>query len=397
MDQVTNWSFIFVFVVGIIGILVSIVLFFENKTASFSSKLLAAFLFTISIVSINYGLTNTSFFLNFPQLWRSVGWVTLCAPAFSYLYVRSVLFPFRKFGKLCFLLFLPALIYFIILIPLYILPTYEKLIIIKKVLSDKILISLEPDVILPQGWGTLVRVYYGFLITIAEFVLLFKWKIKFFDKNSLQGLRMFKWLFIFITFTSAICIILVIEYFFHLSRYMDLTQQILYSLSGIVLFVSLSLLFNPWLLYGIRANWPEPNNDTLLKKEKKELNKLTTEQKKAFKETVELHFNQNSPFIKSGYSINELSSEVNIPVYLLSSFINEEYQTNFNDWINDYRIDYLTNLLKTSPKHLKFTLESLGNQVGFSSRSAFNIAIKKRTGKTPSEFFDIKQKDLKND
>jgi AraC-like DNA-binding protein len=166
----------------------------------------------------------------------------------------------------------------------------------------------------------------------------------------------------------------------------------MYSLSGIVLFVSLSLLSNPSLLYGINNNsksLPES------KKEKKVAN-LTLDQKAIFKETVELHFNQNSPFIKSGYTINDLSSEVHIPVYLLSSFINEEYQTNFNDWINDYRIDYLTNLLKTSPKHLKFTLESLGNQVGFSSRSAFNIAIKKRTGKTPSEFFNIKQKDFRD-
>jgi len=392
MEYNTDWNFTFVFVVGIIGILVSIVLYFENKTASFSSRLLAAFLCSISIVSINYGLTNTSFFLNFPQFWRSLGWVAFCAPAFSYLYIRSVLFPFKKFDKLCFLLFLPALIYFIILIPLYILPSSEKLIIIKNVLSDKILISLEPDVILPQGWGTLARLYFGFLITIAEFILLFKWKIYVFDKKSIQESRMFKWLFLFITFTSAICIILVVEYFFHLSRFMDLTQQILYSLSGIVLFVSLSLLFNPTLLYGVYENSPNLNAELTLKKEKKATN-LTLEQKAGLKERIESHFNQDYPFTKTGYSINDLSSEVNIPVYLLSSFINEEYQINFNEWVNNHRIDYLTQLLKASPNYLKFTLESLGKQVGFSSRSAFNTAFKKRTGKTPSAFLKITHKD----
>jgi AraC-like DNA-binding protein len=395
MEQNTDWNFTFVFVVGVIGILVSIVLYFENKAAALSSKLLAAFLFTISIVSINYGLTNTSFFLNFPHLWRSAAWVTLCAPAFSYLYVRSVLFPFRKFDKLCFLLFFPALIYFFILIPLYILPTSEKLPIIKKVLSDKILISLEPDVNLPQGWGTLVRLYYGFLITIAEFVLLIKWKINFFNKKSAQDTRIFKWLFAFITFTSAICIILVVEYFFHLSRYMDLTHQILYSLSGIVLFVSLSLLFNPSLLYGINIKGNNLDSESETKKEKKVIH-LSVEQKELFRETIKTHFNENSPFTKIGYSINDLSSEVNIPVYLLSSYINEEYQINFNEWVNDHRIDYLTQLLNTSPKYLKYTLESLGKLVGFSSRSAFNIAIKRRTGKTPSDFFDFKQKDIKD-
>lgn len=396
MNQIENWNFIFVFVVGIIGILVGIVLFFENKSDSFSSRLLSGFLFSISIVSINFGLMDTTFFLNYPQLWRAVGWVAFCAPAFSYLYVKSVLFPFRKLNSKCFLLFLPALIYLIILVPLYLLPSPEKLVFIKKALADKILISLEPDVILPQGWGTLARIFYGILITIAEFVLLFKWKIRNVKENAVQDLSTYKWLILFTFVSSILCILLVIEYFFHLSRFMDLTHQILYSLSGIILFVSLSLLFSPTLLYGIKTNWPDSKNGTSAKKEKRELNKLTTEQKTVFKETMELHFNQNHPYTKTGYSIKDLSSEINIPVYLLSSFINEEYQANFNELINDFRIDYLTKLLKTSPKHLKFTLESLGQQVGFSSRSAFNIAIKKRTGKTPSEFFDIKGLDNKS-
>jgi AraC-like DNA-binding protein len=395
MNHITDLNFIFVFVVGIIGILVGIVLFFENKSDSFSSRLLAGFLFTISIVSINFGLMDTSFFLHFPQLWRAAGWVAFCAPAFSYLYVKSVLFPFRKLDSKCYLLFLPALIYMAILVPLYILPTPDKLVIIKRALADKILISLEPDVILPQGWGTLARVFYGILITIAEFVLLFKWKKRNGKEMNPQDSTIYKWLFLFITVSSILCILLVVEYFFHLSRFMDLTQQILYSLSGIILFVSLSLLFRPTLLYGINTNLQDSERLGNLKKEKKPVN-LTMEQKAIFKETIDNHFNRNSPFTKIGYSINDLSAEVNIPVYLLSSFINEEYQANFNELINDFRIDYLTNLLKTSPKHLKFTLESLGKQVGFSSRSAFNIAIKKRTGKTPSEFFDIKQQDNKS-
>jgi len=387
MNQTTDWNFIFVFVVGIIGILVSIVLFFENK--SNSSRFLAAFLFTISIVSINYGLTTTSFFLNYPYLWRSAGWVAFCAPAFSFLYVRSILFPHKNFDKYCLLLFLPALVYFIILIPLYSTSSVDKLVFIRKTQIDKTLISLEPDLILPQGWGTLARLYYGILATIAEFYLLYKWSNrKYIDKYT-QHKSVYVWVFLFATITSIICVLLVIEYFFHLSRFIDLTQQILYSLSGIILFVSLYLLFKPSLLYGLNLGLQELKNGERVLKDKKVIH-LSKEQKAIYKESIESHFAQNAPFIKNGYCINDLSSEVHIPVYLLSSFINEEYQINFNEWINDHRIDYLTNLLKTSPKHLKFTLESLGNQVGFSSRSAFNSAIKKRTGQTPSEFFDIK-------
>ena len=159
------------------------------------------------------------------------------------------------------------------------------------------------------------------------------------------------------------------------------------------MFVSIYLLFKPSLLYGLKPSFQGVNIGTSVIKEKKAIH-LSQEQKAIYKEKIVTHFNQNAPFTKMGYSINDLSTEVNIPVYLLSSFINVEYQTNFNEWVNDFRIDYLSNLIQTSPKHLKFTLESLGNQVGFSSRSAFNSAIKRRTGKTPSEFFDLKKSNL---
>ena len=394
MSQATDWNFIFVFVSGIIGFLVSLLLFFENKNASYSAKLLAGFLFSISIVSINLGLMNTNFYLNFPYLWRVCGWVPFTTPAFSYLYIRSIIYPNKKIDYRLAFLFLPALLNFFILIPVYCLPTSDKIAIINLELVDKTLITLEPDVMLPLGWGTKSRVYYGLAITFAQFLLLFKWEKKASRKDFENKKSSFKWALLFSAVSSLFCILLVIEFFFHLSRFLDLTHQILISFSGMILFVSLNLLFRPSLLFGINPNFQNTQDIIDVKREKKQSH-LTLEQKSKLKETIVSHFNQNSPYIKIGYSINDLSSEINIPVYLLSSFINDEYQMNFNEWINNHRIEYLKNLLKTSPKHLNLTLESLGNQVGFSSRSAFNIAIKKRTGKTPSEFFAIKHQVMK--
>ena len=118
--------------------------------------------------------------------------------------------------------------------------------------------------------------------------------------------------------------------------------------------------------------------------------KLTNEQKEVFKDKLEKHFVQNTPFVKHSYSINDLSSEINIPVYLLSAFINEEYQKKFNELINDFRIKYISNLLIDNPNFSNFTIESLGQKAGFSSRSSLNNAIKKSSGQTPADFFRLK-------
>lgn len=98
----------------------------------------------------------------------------------------------------------------------------------------------------------------------------------------------------------------------------------------------------------------------------------------------------NQPYRKSGYKIRDLSEELTIPSYILSAFINQQYGKNFNELINDYRVDFMAGHLSQSLEKLQYTLEYLAKDAGFNSRNAFFAAVKKKTGKTPSEFFGIR-------
>jgi AraC-like DNA-binding protein len=72
----------------------------------------------------------------------------------------------------------------------------------------------------------------------------------------------------------------------------------------------------------------------------------------------------------------------------LSAFINQEYRKNFSEFINDIRVSYLVDLIQENPEYLnKYTLEVLGQMAGFKSRTTFILAVKRKTGKTPSEIF----------
>ncbi len=114
---------------------------------------------------------------------------------------------------------------------------------------------------------------------------------------------------------------------------------------------------------------------------------LSLDQKREYKAALQNHFREKRPFLRVGYKIGELSSELDIPGYQLTAFINQEYGKNFNELINDHRLDYLEEMLQSSPDNYQYTLEALGNMAGFNSRSTFIAAVKKKTGKPPVEYF----------
>lgn len=156
------------------------------------------------------------------------------------------------------------------------------------------------------------------------------------------------------------------------------------------------LYFKPEILYGFRGWLPVPvspmpenpvveEQDQMVAASKRVT--ISQEQGQIYKAQIEDYFGQNQPFTKPRYSIKDLSMELGIPSYLLSSFINQEYGKNFNEFVNDQRVDYLVELVRQEPKHLDYTLEVLGQLGGFNSRSTFIEAVKRRTGKMPSELF----------
>jgi AraC-like DNA-binding protein len=160
-----------------------------------------------------------------------------------------------------------------------------------------------------------------------------------------------------------------------------------------VLFIAIYLFTKPTILYGIKG-WihSTPDEATVLissDEAKPALKRtfLSAIEGKEYKQIIESHFAEKNPFCMPGYSIRDLSIGVNIPVYQLSAFINQEYGKNFSEWINDHRFLFLQKMVAENGDFHLYTLEALGKLAGFNSRTSFISAIKKRTGKTPSEYF----------
>lgn len=79
----------------------------------------------------------------------------------------------------------------------------------------------------------------------------------------------------------------------------------------------------------------------------------------------------------------------------LSKIINSEKGKNFNDYINDLRIDYVLKRLKSDNKFRLFSIKSIATEIGYKSDYSFAKHFKIKTGLNPSYY--IKQLEALND
>jgi AraC-like DNA-binding protein len=100
------------------------------------------------------------------------------------------------------------------------------------------------------------------------------------------------------------------------------------------------------------------------------------------------HILRERSYLKKGCTCAELATAMNMRPYVLSAVINQSFKTNFNDFLNGYRVEHAKTLIQNGEAKL-LTLEALSEQCGFNNRNSFTIAFKKHTGCTPSDF--IKQ------
>jgi AraC-like DNA-binding protein len=95
-------------------------------------------------------------------------------------------------------------------------------------------------------------------------------------------------------------------------------------------------------------------------------------------------------FLNPHLKLSDLATEVNISAHQLSQILNENVGKNFSEFINEYRINEACLLLFT---HENLSIDGIGYEVGFNSKSTFFAAFKKQKGVTPAIF---QQKNRRN-
>lgn len=92
---------------------------------------------------------------------------------------------------------------------------------------------------------------------------------------------------------------------------------------------------------------------------------------------------QDKPYLKRGITVASVSAEMKISPRVLSDYLNNTLNLNFNAWINTLRIGEVKKILVNEKQA---SLLDVAVRTGFADQSAMSKVFKKITGESPTEF-----------
>ena len=132
---------------------------------------------------------------------------------------------------------------------------------------------------------------------------------------------------------------------------------------------------------------PNPDSIPQLKKEvekEEQISKDDIEKLSNFMET-------QKPFLNPDLNLSDLAEDLKMSRAQLSQVINLGFHKNFNDFINEYRVNTFKKKLK-SGAHKQLSLLGIAYDCGFNSKATFNRVFKKITHTSPSQFLNSQTK-----
>lgn len=100
-------------------------------------------------------------------------------------------------------------------------------------------------------------------------------------------------------------------------------------------------------------------------------------------------FETSTKFTNKEMSLGMLAAQLNTNTKYLSETINRHKQRNFNSYINELRINYITEKIKTDSNYLNYKVSYLAEEAGFSSHSTFTTVFKTIVGVSPIMFVEF--------
>lgn len=372
MDKINVWETIAI-IVMIIALFLAFFLITVKTTHKLSNRIFAFFLLLTAIdvsttidhlfdLSLNSTFfINTLFFLQLPTI---------------YLYILSVCYADFVLKPKHFIHTSGFLVANLVLFPrFYSVDFQAKIRFLKQIFN-------QPEI---QCNHVLIDIQIILYLTLA-FLTIRKAKKIYLENYAGATMESLHWLFQFTLALSFFYSVALIKNIFKFIAFPNLAERLK---TGLLVF-ELGIIF--WYLYKALHN---PNLFRAIDSKLKLVKELVSEEKLHSPSNEKVndpaiiklkqHMMDEKPFLNPSLTIQDIAVAIEIPVRELSVLINQNVNQHFYDFVNSYRIEQAMQLLKNTSKN-KVTILEILYEVGFNSKSSFNTAFKKHTGKTPTEF-----------
>ena len=343
-----------------------------------------------------YGLTHYFTVYHHDNFWTAIFYGNLSPLWYLpgpllYVYTRNTITDKSLFSsKKDFLHLLPFLIQAINISP-YLFSTFDYKLQVARLINEDInnVRTLGGGFLISPTISFVTRPSLVILYAIASIFLLQKYhrrERKKLDANK-QNKLVYNWLFTLILFTlifSSNFLVMTIDLYDAPVNRVIMESEPTYNISGIAYAILplILIIFFPQVLYGMPLA-------TSTKKAAK-LTILTADSADPFTETAQIivdFIKEEKPYLHPEFDIEDISEKLNIPKHHITYCFTIILQKKFTAYRSMIRIEHAKELLNAGTADT-LSIDGIGAQSGFSSRSGFYATFKAETGMTPSQYLE---------
>ncbi|MBN1415691.1 MAG: AraC family transcriptional regulator [Bacteroidales bacterium] len=186
------------------------------------------------------------------------------------------------------------------------------------------------------------------------------------------------WLLFIIVFYNTYCIVSFIIGGTVIFQGSDLILPHIFNYSALLFMVYAFGFYGLWQ----KPIYTRPAGDEL--PERYRNSALGARRKKEIKNKIIHYFDNERPYLRSDLNMDLLAAELKVPKHQLTEVLNTDIGCNFFQFVNGYRIEAVKAML--ADRKNKFSIEAIGYECGFNSKSTFFTVFKNLTGQTPQEY-----------
>ncbi|MDD2285431.1 MAG: AraC family transcriptional regulator [Paludibacter sp.] len=368
----------YIFLIAAFNALFFVVLILQKKKA-LHDKVLIFWLIYLGLYTGIYGLFSNKLFLDFHLLSASFISLLLLHGPFLFLYISALIGQKFRFNRKKLFHFIPFILFNLYIIIASLFPEISERIRLDHVESEHgapFLFNLFLILIVLSG-------PFYFILSIRLFkrldINIFN-NFSSYENINLDWLR--KLVYTFGAVWTALMFVATVHHVFGLFSWVFCTHGLTLSLSVFTILIG---------YFGLKQKeifiqYPDSGIEYVTESKPKYADFVLKETDAAKYVSQIRHFmNTEKPYLDANLSLPGLAEKLNIPSHHLSRVINEQFNVNFFDFVNQYRVDEVKSMMR-NPEFDNLTILGIAFDCGFNTKSAFNRVFKKFAGVTPSEY-----------